>query len=133
MKKKENKNSKLLFSLDAKEFKWDYFSTGGPGGQNQNRKLNGVRCTHEPSKAVGTARELKSQAQNKEAAFTRCCESKEFQLWCKLEASRRLGNRSVDEIVDDMMEMPSDFKIEVKDSEGKWIEISLEGFLTSAS
>ena len=63
------KNKKLLFSLIAKDFKWGYFSTGGPGGQNQNRKLNGVRCTHEASGAVGESREFKSQDQNKKQRF----------------------------------------------------------------
>ena len=127
------KTKKLLFSLDSHDFEWSYFSTGGPGGQNQNRKLNGVRCSHKPSGASADARNFKSQAQNKQSAFTKCCESKQFQNWCKIEASKVLGHRSPEEIVDELMEIDKDFRLEVKDSEGKWVEISLEDFLITAS
>ena len=34
---------KLLFSVGKKDLDIQTFCTGGPGGQNQNRKKNGVR------------------------------------------------------------------------------------------
>lgn len=45
------------------------FNTGGPGGQNQNKKQKGIRITHIPTGLSSECRELKSQAQNKKRAF----------------------------------------------------------------
>ena len=28
----------LLFSIGSKDFKWDFFKTSGPGGQNKNKQ-----------------------------------------------------------------------------------------------
>lgn len=126
-------SSKLLFSLNAKHFSWDYFTASGPGGQHRNKVATACRCKHEPSGAVATSTEFKSQLQNKQAAFKKCCESDKFQKWCRMEASRILGKPSVDEIVDEMMSFSSDFKIEIKDEKGKWKEISLEEFLLTSA
>ena len=42
MKKMSNNRSvimkELLFSLNSKDFKWDFFKTSGPGGQNKNKR-----------------------------------------------------------------------------------------------
>lgn len=124
-----DKAKKLLFSLNSKDFEWEFFTSSGAGGQHRNRVKTACRCRHVPSNSVAVATEHKSQLQNKQAAFTRCCESQEFQRWCKTEASRRLGNPSPEEVVDQMMENVLDFKIEVKDNQGRWQEISLEDFL----
>lgn len=47
----------------------DTFCTGGPGGQNQNRKKNGVRITHIQSGLSSDSRVHKSQHQNHKEAF----------------------------------------------------------------
>jgi hypothetical protein len=124
-----NKNKKLVFSLTAKDFKWDFFCSGGPGGQHQNKVATGCRCTHVPSGAVSESRVYKQQIQNKREAFTKCCKSDKFQKWCKVHASKLLGNKTPEDIVDEMMDRITDFKIEIKNSEGLWSEISLDDFL----
>ena len=98
----------LLFSLTAKDFEFQTFCTGGKGGQHRNAKQNGVRCIHPASGARAEHRDGRDQIRNKREAFRKCCESKEFKAWHKIEVARRLGTLAA---VDDAMR-PEDLKIE---------------------
>ena len=114
-------SKKLLFSVTIKDCEIQTFRCGGKGGQNVNKRDTGVRIIHHPSNARGESREYKSQLQNKQAAFKRMCESKEFKLWNKLESCRLMGQPSIDELVDKEM-LPHNIKVEVKDDNGRWIK-----------
>lgn len=59
------------------------FKSGGPGGQNQNKRDTGVRIKHAPSGAVGESREERTQGLNKKRAFERMARSDAFQRWAK--------------------------------------------------
>ena len=83
---------KLLFSVTKDDCDWGTFTSGGAGGQHQNRIRSGVRCRHRASGAVGEARDTRSQLINKRAAFRRMVESKEFIAWHKIEVVRRRKN-----------------------------------------
>lgn len=116
-------NRQLLFSVTAADMRWDYFNGTGNGGQNRNKTSSCVRCHHDPSGAIGTATEERSQSMNKAAAFRRCVESKKFRDWQRLEAARRLGTlASVDEVVDRQMKQ---IVTEVR-RDGKWTKITDE-------
>ena len=108
-----------LFTVTAADCEMQTFRTGGKGGQNQNKRNMGVRFIHPPSGAVGESREHRSQYANKKAAWQRMGESKKFRAWVKVEAARRQGEKSVDEIVDEAM-APGNIKVEVKDEQGRW-------------
>lgn len=82
---------KLLFSVTAKDCRWDYYRGSGKGGQKRNKTSNAVRCTHLSSGAVGKAEDTDSQQKNKRLAFKRMAESKEFKVWHKLESARKSG------------------------------------------
>lgn len=82
---------RLLFSITAKDFRFDTFRSGGKGGQNQNKVESGVRCIHTESGAVGTARDSRDQHRNKRSAFSRCIESTTFKNWHRKECARRMG------------------------------------------
>ena len=71
-----------------KDCRVDTFRAGGKGGQAQNKTDSGVRVVHEPSGAVGTARDGRKQHENKKKAFLRMANSKEFQAWARHTASR---------------------------------------------
>ena len=49
----------------------DTFRAGGQGGQHQNKTESGVRLTHLPSGIVVTARDSRSQHQNRRTALAR--------------------------------------------------------------
>lgn len=106
-----------LFSVTRDDCDWQTFRSGGPGGQNQNKVETGVRCIHRASGASAESRTHNSQHANKQAAFRRMAESARFKLWLKIETGRRLGHKSIDTVVNEMM-AAGNLKIEVRTEEG---------------
>ena len=108
-----------LFSVRIADCRVDTFCTGGHGGQNQNAKKMGVRITHPPSGAVGESREERYQHVNKVRAFKRMSETKEFRAWVRVVAAELRSGKSVNELVDEMMQERF-LRVEVKDEDGRW-------------
>jgi len=92
-----------LFSITGKDVEWQFFRSGGNGGQNQNKVSSGARCIHAPSGAIGEARDTRSQLDNRRLAWRRMAESAAMQAWIKKESNRLMGHKSVDEIVNEQM------------------------------
>lgn len=112
---------KLLFSVTAKDCRWEYYKGSGAGGQKRNKTSSAVRCTHEASGAVGQAEDTRSQHQNKCLAFGRMGHSKEFQKWARIEAARVTGKLAeIENWVD--QQMVSEIRVERKDDNGRWVE-----------
>lgn len=89
------------------------FRCGGNGGQNVNKRDTGVRFRHPPSGAVGESREQRSQLQNEKVAWRRMGESKDFQVWARLQlAMIEEGFRNVERKVD-MLLTPENLTVEV--------------------
>lgn len=84
----KQKDRVLLFSVTLDDCRVDTFSSGGPGGQHQNRTASGVRITHLASRAVGISRDERGQLTNKRRAFRRMAESKEFTDWVRLRSAQ---------------------------------------------
>jgi protein subunit release factor A len=70
-----------ILSITKKDFRFDYFRAGGPGGQNQNKVNSGVRITHMESGATAEARDSRDQLANKRNAFLRMLETDEWKTW----------------------------------------------------
>jgi len=116
------KPRKLLFSITAKDCRWDYYKGSGPGGQKRNKTENCCRCTHIASGAVGKSEEGKSKEQNKKKAFKRMAESEKFKTWYQIEVSRRMGHlRNIEIKIEEELNNPKKTVIEVRDN-GKWVE-----------
>lgn len=121
-------SKELLFSVKANDCDWQFFCAGGPGGQHQNKTASACRCIHKASKAVGESREHKEQRRNKIEAFKRMSQTKEFQLWMKMESSRLMVSKeekarreaAIEATVNQMMR-EENLKVEMKDTNGKWI------------
>jgi protein subunit release factor B len=64
-----------------KEFRYETFTPGGPGGQHANRTSSAVRAVHRPSGLSAIARDSRSQHRNRELATAR--------LLAKLKARHR--------------------------------------------
>ncbi len=120
---------KFLFSVSIGDCEVQTFCTGGPGGQHKNAKQNGVRVIHHPSKARAEHRDGRDQHLNKRAAFVKMTETSEFKTWHRLETARLLGKPSPESIVSAIMEDFPQFRVEVKNAEGRWVDesSSLEG------
>lgn len=110
----------LLFSVALKDCKVDTFSSGGPGGQNVNRRSTGIRITHEPSGAVGKSTEERSQLQNKKTAFRRMVETSQFKWWVVQEQRRLETGKTAEDRVEEWM-VPENIRTEYRE-DGKWVE-----------
>lgn len=116
MSKKE-----LLFSVTAKDCRWDYYRGSGAGGQHRNKTELAVRCTHLASGAMGQAEDHREQPRNKKLAFERMAKTKTFQEWARVEAARVTGKLAeIEEWVDH--EMKTNVRVEKKDEEGRWVK-----------
>jgi protein subunit release factor A len=111
-----------MFSVGIADCRVDTFTVRGPGGGGKDTSNTGVRVTHLASGASGEARETRSQAKNKELAFRRMGESKEFKLWVRLKAAELMTGKSIDQRVDEQMAREN-LKVEVR-VDGKWREVS---------
>lgn len=116
----KNKSREKLFSVTAKDCRWDYFRGSGKGGQKRNKTENCARCTHEPSGAVGKSEEGRSKEQNRQRAFERMANTREFRSWIDLEARRLSGELAlIDSAVENQLLRETD--VQRKDENGEWI------------
>lgn len=111
-----------ILSITAADCRWEYFRGTGAGGQKRNKTSNCVRVTHDPSGAVGEARDSRSQRTNREVAFHKMAESAAMQKWIRLEVARRTGKLlEINEAVDRAMRS---VKVEGKDENGRWVVLT---------
>ena len=111
--------SKLLFSVTKDDCEWSFTKGSGAGGQARNKTSNAVHCFHRPSGAHGYSESGRSQYTNRQDAFRKMAESKEFKKWHKLEVMRRLG--TLTQIEDEVERQMRNVKIEYR-IDGKWQE-----------
>lgn len=57
--------------LRASDLEISHVKGSGPGGQNRNKRMSGVRIRHTPTNITVTATERRSQEQNLQAAMAR--------------------------------------------------------------
>ena len=112
-------NSELAFSVSIDDCEVQTFRSGGKGGQNQNKRDSGVRVIHHESGARGESREERSQLQNKRTAFRKMVDTVEFKRYIQ---QRMYGIGRAEAEVARAMDRTQDFRIEVKDDKGRWVE-----------
>lgn len=88
---------KLWFSITAKDCVFRDKRGSGNGGQKKNKTSSAVQCFHEPSGAMGEAEDHRKQSDNRQLAFKRMAESKEFQSWLTLKIEAGKGNIEIEE------------------------------------
>ena len=109
----------LLFSISKKDFKIEYFSGTGAGGQYRNRHKNCVRLTHLDSKTTVTGQSNRERLSNVKEAFKNLIKHPKFKLWHSQKVQECLSGVTLAEKVHEMLK-PYNLKIEGIDKEGKW-------------
>lgn len=113
-------NKKPLVRLTKKDFRFDYFSGSGGGGQNRNKVKNCVRIHHDPSGAMAVCQDHRDRPANERDAFKRICASKEFKTWIKIESLKAMGKEeTIEQAVERQMR---EAIVEVKDENGNWVK-----------
>lgn len=120
----------LLFSVTASDCEWSYTKGTGCGGQKKNKTSSAVHCTHRPSGARGYSESSRSQLDNKRDAFNKMVNTEEFKKWHHLETLRRSGKMQDIEL--QVAKELRKIKVEVKDEDGKWIEVDKDAQLEDA-
>jgi protein subunit release factor B len=119
-------NREKILSVTIKDCEVQTFTSGGPGGQNQNRVQSGVRVIHHPSGARGECRETRDQLENKRRAFRKMAESTLFQSWIgratgKLKTDEQIQREIAEELAD-----PTKTVVEIRQGRS-WIRESEGG------
>jgi hypothetical protein len=115
-------NKTPIISITADDCEWSYTKGTGKGGQKKNKTSSAVHCMHRPSGARAFSQDDRSQLRNRQDAFKKMTETKEFKTWLKLETAKKLGiiddiNKTVDKAM-----AAKNLKIEGKDESGRWSE-----------
>ena len=119
--KSDGRKKTLLFSITKKDLDIQTFTSGGPGGQHQNRSRTGVRVIHKASGARAECRDERSQRENLERAFIKMSQTETFRSWHKLETARLRGfDKEARERVS-LWVQPKNLKVEILE-DGKWEE-----------
>lgn len=110
----------LLFSITKKDFKIDYFSGTGSGGQHRNKHQNCVRLQHLDSGIIVTGQSYKERLSNIKEALNNLKNHPKFKIWLNRKVFEYENKITIEEIVDKTMD-PKNLKIEIKDENNKWI------------
>lgn len=90
-----SKERELIFSATKKDFKLDWFSGTGAGGQHRNKHKNCVRITHIPSGLTTQCQQFKERPQNQKVAFKKLAPMV-VEYYTKKDERKRIHN---DEII----------------------------------
>jgi protein subunit release factor A len=82
------------FKLNEEDIEITHTKGSGPGGQNRNKRMSGIRLKHLPTGIVVMATERRSQEQNLHAAFERLEERLERHFYIKPKRVKTKKTRS---------------------------------------
>lgn len=111
---------KPIVSVTASDCEFEYYRGSGDGGQKKQKTSSACRCRHRPSGAVGQAQDHREQSRNRQLAFGRMANTKEFQAWIKLETMKRTGE--IQQIEAKVEQEMKKIKTQVRDKSGRWVD-----------
>lgn len=112
-------SKELLFSLTKKDFKIEYFSGTGAGGQHRNKHKNCVRLFHTESNTRVTGQSSKERQSNLKEAFKNLTNHINFKLWHNQKVNEIIAGKTLEQKVDEMMDA-NNLKVEGRNEAGNW-------------
>ena len=125
MKYVENKkdNRERITILTKKDLQISWFSGGpGHGGQHRNKHDNCCRLYHEKSGAKAQGTEERSRERNLRRAFERLCQTAQMRFWFAKKVYEIRQRETLEQTVEKDI-TPSNLKYEIKNEEGKWVQV----------
>lgn len=119
----------LLFSVTKNDLEVDWFSGTGCGGQYRNKHQNCCRLRHKESGAIATGQSQRDRPSNLKEAMENLVKNPTFQAWIKVKTSEVTGEKA--EIEAKVEKAMKNLKFEVKDEDGKWVEVEEKNILDS--
>ena len=113
--------SELLFSITKKDFKIDFFSGTGAGGQYRNKHQNCVRIHHVESGGIGTGQSNRNRSANIREALQSLVNNPRFKIWHSQRVYEALTGKTIEEKVDALMS-PENIKVEEQNENGRWVD-----------
>ncbi|MFA7287284.1 MAG: peptide chain release factor-like protein [Melioribacteraceae bacterium] len=111
----------LLSSITKKDFKIDFFSGTGAGGQHRNKHQNCVRLTHIDSGVMSTGQSSRDRIANQREVFESLVNNPKFKLWHNQKCIELMTGKTIEQKVDESM-VEENLKFECRDAEsGIWI------------
>ncbi len=111
----------LLFSITKKDFKLEWFSGTGAGGQYRNKHQNCLRLTHIESGVTVTGQSNRDRIANQKEAMQNLLNNPKFKMWHTMRVKEALDGITLEQKVDQMIQ-PENLKIECQE-DGIWKEI----------
>lgn len=111
----------LLFSITKKDFKIDWFSGKGAGGQYRNKHQNCIRLQHLESGVIVTGQSHRDRVSNQKEAINNLINHPQFKLWHSRKVMEVIENKTIEEKVEESMD-EQNLRVEERDSTGKWVE-----------
>ena len=118
-------NKELLFSVTKNDLEIDWLSGTGCGGQYRNKHQNCCRIRHKDSGAIATGQSQRDRVSNLREAMNNLVKVPAFQAWVKVKIGEVTGERA--EIEAQVEKAMRHLKFEVKDENGKWVEVEEKG------
>lgn len=113
--------------LSKKDLEFSYFCGSGAGGQARNKVASGVQIFHAESGATARACDSRSQDQNKQSAFDRLLKTPQMKFWMAKKLFEIKQGETIERAVEQDM-ANHNLKYEIKDEQGRWVEVSASYF-----
>ncbi len=110
-----------------KDFDVSYYCGSGPGGQARNKCATGCQIIHKESGAKARRSDSRSQEENRKNAFLSLLKTPAFKFWLARKQFEIDQQMTLEEAVEQDTKSEN-LKYEIKDENGKWIEVTEEYF-----
>ena len=110
----------LLFSITKKDFRIEFFSGTGKGGQYRNKHQNCVRLHHSDSGVLVTGQSYRERRANIKEAFNNFLKHPKFKIWHSRKVYEALTGKRIEDRVEEMMS-PENIQVEIKEGD-VWIQ-----------